>query len=390
MIRRISQIVIFGVAVVLLTGLIFYIKGAVKAQANMPVPEKEEVSRHPEVSVTSVSTGSYNAQITGYGSVSPHFELTLTARVAGQITTLSNTFETGKLVKKGEVIARLDNTEYKDALAQAQKDLSDAKLTLLEEERQALQAKTEWESSGLTGNPDSKLVLHEPQVAAAKAAVTAAQAAVETARADLSYTRITAPFDALVVARSVAPGSYVQEGTTIATLYSTDRAEITVSLSANQWSGLPDMETLNNGKWPVTLVHAQTGDQWSGYILRASRQADENSRQRSVIVALDHPLDSETPLLFGAFVTVNIQGPPMSGLWELPGSAFSQKGEIWYVKKDNTLASFTTEPVFSHGESIYVAPPKEIAGSAQKVLIHPLNHYLDDMAITPVEENIHE
>jgi RND family efflux transporter MFP subunit len=390
MIRRISQIVVFLVAVVLLIGLVFYIKAAIKAQANMPAPVKEEVVQHPDVSVISVSTGSYNAQITGYGSVSPHFELTLTARVAGQVKALSSTFETGKLVKKGEVIVRLDDTEYEDALAQAQKDLSDAKLTLLEEEREALQAKAEWTSSGLTGEPASDLVFHEPQVTAAKAAVTAARAAVETAKADLSYTRITAPFDALVVERSVAPGSYVQAGSTIATLYSTDRAEITVSLSAAQWSGLPDMDTLNSGKWPVTLVHAQTGNQWSGYILRASRQADENSRQQSVIVALDHPLDSDTPLLFGAFVTVNIQGPPMSGLWELPGSAFSQKGEIWYVKKDNTLASFTTEPVFSHGESIYVTPPKDIAGSAQKVLIHPLNHYLDDMAVTPVEENTHE
>ena len=90
MIRGISQIVVFLVAVTLLTGLVFYIKGAVKARANMPVPETEEVSLHPEVSVRSVSTGSYNAQITGYGSVSPHFELTLTARVAGQITMLSN------------------------------------------------------------------------------------------------------------------------------------------------------------------------------------------------------------------------------------------------------------------------------------------------------------
>ncbi|MCG8552901.1 MAG: efflux RND transporter periplasmic adaptor subunit [Desulfobacterales bacterium] len=390
MIRGISQIVVFLVAVTLLTGLVFYIKGAVKARANMPVPETEEVSLHPEVSVRSVSTGSYNAQITGYGSVSPHFELTLTARVAGQITMLSNSFETGKRVKQGEVIARLDNTEYKDALAQALKDLSDAKLSLLEEEREALQAKTEWESSGLTGKPDSKLVLHAPQVAAAKAAVTAAQAAVKTAQADLSYTRLAAPFDALVVARSVAPGSYVQEGAAIATLYSTDRAEITVSLSAGQWSGLPDMETLNTGKWPVAIGHAQTGCLWTGYILRASRQADENSRQQSVIVALNHPLDSDTPLLFGAFVTVNIQGPPISGLWELPGSSFSQKGEIWYVRQDNTLASFTTEPVFSHGESIYVAPPKGIADSSRKVLIHPLNHYLDDMAVTPVEENAHE
>lgn len=390
MIRRISQIVVFLVAVVLLIGLVFYIKAAIKARANMRAPVKEEAVQHPDVSVTSVSTGSYNAQITGYGSVSPHFELTLTARVTGQVKNISGTFETGKLVTKGEVIVRLDNTEYEDALAQAQKDLSDAKLTLLEEEREALQAKAEWKSSGLTGEPASELVFHDPQVTAAKAAVTAARAAVETAKADLSYTRITAPFDALVVERSVAPGSYVQAGSAIATLYSTDRAEITVTLSAAQWSGLPDMATLNSGEWPVTLVHAQNGNQWSGYILRASRQADENSRQQRVIVALDHPLDSDTPLLFGAFVTVNIQGPPMSGLWELPGSAFSQKGEIWYVKQDNTLASFTTAPVFSHGESIYVTPPKNIAGSAQKVLIHPLNHYLDDMAVTPVEEDIHE
>ncbi|WP_020588089.1 hypothetical protein [Desulfobacter curvatus] len=63
MIRRISQIVVLLVDVGLLIGLVFYIQGAIKAQANMPVPEKEEVSVHPEVSVTSVSTGSYNAQI---------------------------------------------------------------------------------------------------------------------------------------------------------------------------------------------------------------------------------------------------------------------------------------------------------------------------------------
>ena len=101
-------------------------------------------------------------------------------------------------------------------------------------------------------------------------------------------------------------------------------------------------------------------------------------------------LDFKQPLRFGSFVTVNSQGPPMSGLWELPGSAFSQKGEIWYVKTDNTLASFSTVPLFSHGASIYVAPLREIAGTAQHVLIHPLNHYLDDMAVIPVEVNTHE
>ena len=115
MIRRISQIVVFLVAVCLLAGLVFYIQGAVKAQAALPAPEKSDVVQHPEVSVTSVTTGSYNAQITGYGSASPHFELSLTARVAGQVTDISSTFETGKRVKNGEVLVRLDTTEYEEA-----------------------------------------------------------------------------------------------------------------------------------------------------------------------------------------------------------------------------------------------------------------------------------
>lgn len=390
MIRRISQAIVFFIAVIFLVGLIFYIQGAIKAQASLPAPQKQEVNTHPQVSVISVSPGSYSARITGFGSVSPHFELTQTARVAGQVKTLSLTFEIGKRIKKGELIAQLDDTEYKEALALTRKDLSDAKLSLLEEQRQALQAKTEWQSSGMTGEPASELVLRGPKVAGAKAAVTAAKAAVETARANLSYTRITAPFDSLVVERSVALGSFVQAGSTIATLYSTDRAEITVSLSALQWSGLPDPDKLDNTNWPVTLVHAQTGQKWFGYILRACFNVDEKSRQRSLIIALDKPLDAPSPLLFNTFVQARIQGRNMDNLWELPDSAFSQKGDIWYVTKDNTLASFSTEPLFSQGESIYVAPPQTLAQSVQKVLVHPLNHYLNNMIVNPVEEETNE
>ncbi len=386
MIRRLFQFLVFLAAVLMVAGIVLYIQKAVKAQAARPALQKEEVVQHPEVSVTMVSAGSYHARITGFGSVSPHFELTLTARVSGQVKTLSNAFETGKRIKKGELMAALDDTEYRQALATAQKELSDAQLSLLEEQRQAVQAKAEWQSSGLSGEPASELVLRGPQVAAAKQAVAAAKAAVETAKADLSHTKITAPFDALVVERSVSPGSFVQAGSTLAALYSTDRAEITVSLSDSQWSGLPDTKALSSGKWPVTLVHAQSGREWTGYILRALGQVDEKSRQQRLIVALDSPLDSDPPLLFNTFVKVTINGQTMDNLWELPGSAFSQKGEIWYVAADNTLASFSTEPLFSYQDAVYVIPPEDLAGTPRKILIHPLSHYLKGMTVNPVEE----
>ena len=87
---------------------------------------------------------------------------------------------------------------------------------------------------------------------------------------------------------------------------------------------------------------------------------------------------------------MNPSGPFPSRVFRITSYNVCYTKLLRYVKKDNTLASFTTKPVFSHGESIYVVPPEDIAGSAQKVLIHPLNHYLDDMAVTPVEENTHE
>ncbi|MFO7860953.1 MAG: hypothetical protein R6U41_07000 [Desulfosalsimonas sp.] len=103
--------------------------------------------------------------------------LTLASKVSGQVQSLAEDFEPGKRFKKGEILARLEDSDYRAAVAAADHDLSDARLSLLEEDRKALQAKAEWEASGVSGKPASELVLHKPQVAAAEAAVANARAA---------------------------------------------------------------------------------------------------------------------------------------------------------------------------------------------------------------------
>lgn len=390
MIRRLSQWIVFGAAVAGLAAILFYIQHGIEVQASRPAPRKEVAVQHPDVSVVTVEPGRYQSKITAYGGASPHFELSLTAQVSGQVKVLSDAFESGRRVKKGDLLVSLDETEYRAAVATTEQNLSDAQLALLEEQRQALRAEAEWKSSGIEGDPASDLVLRKPQLAAASAAVAAAKAALENARNDLTQTRIKAPFDALVVERLVTPGSFVQPGTAIATLYSTDRLEIAVSLSAADWACLPDSSVLDSGKWPVELFHAQTGRHWSGYVLRSEQHLGEQSRQRRLILAVDQPLDLKEPLHAGTFVKAQISGRIHNDLWQLPGSAFSQKGEIWYVKQDDTLASFSAEPLFSDADAIYVVPPEELAGTSQKVVIHPLNNYLNGMSVNPVEEGNHE
>lgn len=388
--RHLVQWLVFIVSVAAFLVAVVFIKNGIEANMNRPKPMKTQEESHPDVSVLSVTPAGYAARVTAWGAVSPHYELSVSSQVEGRVVTLADGFETGAVVKKGTVLVQLEEVAYRSAVDEAASALSEARVSLLEEEREALQARTEWKASGVSGKPASELVLRGPQLAAAKAAVTAAETALAQAREDLDHTRITVPFDAVVVTREVAPGAYLQAGSAVATLYSVDRAEVTLSLSAEEWSRLPESDQMNSGNWPVTLTRIKDSGSWTGRILRAERHLDASSRQRNLIIAVDHPLDADPPLLAGTFVKADITGRQLENLWRLPGSALSQKGEVWYVTADKSLAAVSTEPVFTDGDFVYVSPPAELSSATCQVLVHPLNSYLQGMVVNPVEEANHE
>jgi RND family efflux transporter MFP subunit len=354
--------------------------------AGSPDKAASSTAQAVDVATVRVLPAEYRANIEAFGEAEAHYQLSLSTQVAGRIEMLNDAFENGKRIAQGEALLQLEDSSYKAAVASAEKDLADAKLALLEEERQGIQAEAEWKASGLGGNPDSVLVLRKPQFAAAEAAVTTSQAALDSARHDLAQTHLTAPFDALVVERLVSPGAYVQAGTEVATLYSTDRIEISVGLSARDWQNLPDSDLLIAGDWAVELTDVETAQQWTGRVVRLEQHLNDTTRQRAIIVAVDQPLDQNPALFPGTFVKARLSGVKRDKLWKLPVSALSQRGEVWYVTASNTLAKVEITPVFGDADSIYVPVPDELAAEPQQVLVHPLNGYLEGMRINPVEE----
>jgi RND family efflux transporter MFP subunit len=356
----------------------------IKQQANRPAPVQSTEPQYADVAVLEIKGAEHAAKISGYGEATPHFSMTLTSQVSGEVVSQAETFEAGCRVTKGTVLLQLEDSDYRSTVAEAESELASARLALLEEQRGAAQAVAEWKNSGLTGTPDSDLVLHEPQLKAAEAAVSMAVAALESAEKDLSRTRIIAPFDALVVKRMTAPGSYLQAGSEVATLYSTDVMEIAIPLTSRDWASLPETEILTADRRPVQLTGVESGGTWAGRILRAEQHLDTESRQRTLLVAVDSPLDQSPKLLAGTFVEAAITGRILGNVWQLPGSALSQRGEVWYVGDNNTLGSFSTEPLFSEGEYIYVEVPPEFAATALRIVVHPLSSYLPGMIVNPV------
>ena len=384
MIKRFSRGFALLAAVVLLVLVVIYINQKMTQEANRPMPVQQEPSVAADVVVTRVSSGSLAPMVEAFGAAESHYQLTLVTEVEGQVNSLSTRLESGQLVKQGEVLVQLEDSAYREALATAEAELASARLELLEVEREAEQARREWAASGLEGEPDSPLVFYGPQLAEARTSVAEYAAAVASARRDLEQTAIRAPFDALVVSRSVSPGSYLQSGDEVAELYSTDRVEIALSLSQREWDQLPGTEELQAGDWPVALSSVESGVQWQGHVLRVERHQDDTSRQRALIVAVDQPLAQQPELTPGTFLRARIQGREMADLWRLPPSALSQRGEIWYVQ-EGVLARFATEALASSDEWIYIRPPEALRGQEVSVLAHPLSSYVPGMAVHAVE-----
>ncbi|QFI37048.1 efflux RND transporter periplasmic adaptor subunit [Moritella marina ATCC 15381] len=359
--------------------------GAKMDAANNPVNNSVNTAvvnvavQYPEVAVIAVTKGRYQAEVIGYGEAQSRYQLTLTSEVSGQVESLGRNFATGKLFNQGDTVVQINDVDYQQALSSAQVAVADAKLALLEEQRKGQQARLEWTNSGFSGEPDSPLVLREPQLIAAQATFNNAQSQLTKAQRDLDKTAITAPFSALVVSRDVQLGSYLQEGNTIATLYSTDRMEIEIPLSAHQWSSLPNISGAVEGKWPVILTNTTGDSQWQGHVARVEQHLDNSSRQRALVVVVEQPLAQETPLFPGTFVTARVQGKALNDLWQLPASAISQTGEVWYIAADGNLATFTAQQQFAQGELSYIKPMAGV--DSANIIIRPLNSYVQGMQV---------
>ncbi len=366
---------------------------AQKMQQNSSKKQIKNEHQAPQVSVVDVSPNDYQAHISGYGEALPLYMLELKAEVSGRVTQLQANFASGKQLSSGQTLAQIDQLDYQTALASAKTALATARQTLLEEQRQQQQAQMEWQQSGLSGKPDSPLVLREPQLRVAQTNFEQAQQQVTSAQRDLQRTAISAPFDALIVSRNVDLGDYVKIGDSIATLYSTNKVEVSIPLSDDKWRNIQQKDLNQGEKISATLTSIDGSMQWQGYIDRIEQHLNQNTRQCSLVIAVDNPLKATTPLYPNTYVKANIQGKKLSSLLRLPQTAISQNGDLWTVDSKNQLQKHKPVKVFEDSRYVYIKPlPAQNHLSAQNkniyVVARPLNNYMQGSLVDPITVSV--
>lgn len=78
------------------------------------------------VEVTGVEQGNFRPSVVAMGNVIPSQDITLSPRVSGQVVERSANFTPGGYVEQGEVLLRIDPTDYQNALQQRRSELQQA------------------------------------------------------------------------------------------------------------------------------------------------------------------------------------------------------------------------------------------------------------------------
>ncbi len=190
------------------------------------------------------------------GYLTANTSIDVVARVNGFLT--GKYFEDGGMVKKGQVLFQIEDTQYRDQLQQAEAQLNTAIATNAYAEKHYEAMKKALQSDAVS---QMDVLQAESALNQSRAAIESAKAAVQTARTTLSYCTITSPLTGIAAAPTVTIGDYIGGAGSpfkLTTVYDDNIVNAHFAVDDNQFMAIAD----NVKKSPETYksIPVQFGD----------------------------------------------------------------------------------------------------------------------------------
>lgn len=296
------------------------------------------------------------------GSVSPRTRTTLVSEISGEIVEVSPAFVSGGFFSKGDILVKIDPSNYRTALKRANAGVKRAETQVATENALAGYAAKDWQrlrELNAASGPASDLTLRKPQLAEVLAELESAEADREKAVRDLNRTVIRAPYDGMVREKRADVGQFVNTGTQIAETFATDFAEVRLPLTQNdlRYIALP---TGPETALPVELSADVGGirHSWDAKVVRSEGVFDESLRVLYVVAQIDDPYGNthpdREPARIGTFVSAEIVGREAGELFVIPRAALSRGDTLWVVDDESKIQSRKVQVVRSDENFAYV------------------------------------
>jgi RND family efflux transporter MFP subunit len=260
---------------------------------------EKAAAQGPRVLVVPVMSANTPRSIQLPASVHGYIETPVYAKVAGYMKTIS--VDKGDHVRKGEVIAVIDSQETDRQVANA---LANYRLQLVTDQRDRYLLKNQ--------------VIAQQDEDTQHAAMLQAKASYEQELALQRYEIVTAPFDGIVSARYVDPGTLIPESTTPTTGNPIVAMATLSPLRVYAYVPQSVASYVSDGDSATITVSQLPGRKVEGAVTRHPEALDQNTR--TMLVEVDLP-NQDQALLPGMYANVNITAHAPTGGILVPDDA---------------------------------------------------------------------
>lgn len=304
----------------------------------------------------------------GTGSLAANQQTDVAAETSGKVAAVG--VDIGSSVRKGQMLVRLEDADFKDRIQQAQAQLDQARATQRQNEAkiglrpgqkfvpesvpEVAAAKAAWDLAEKNLRRYEKLVesgdvsraaydqqksqrdqaaeqyqalIHQAQqnyaaVANSQAAVDAAQTNLSLAKRNLTYTVVSAPMAGYVSERPADIGEYISPQQKVATIVSLNPLRVRIDVPEQ---AIPQIRV---GESVSVSVAAYPDRSFAGHIARVSPSVTATSRTMTVEADVDNPNAELKP---GQFATIRVLLPQTAAAVLVPQRALRTISGATYV-----------------------------------------------------------
>lgn len=388
-----KRIVLPVVILALSTGIaVFLVRNPTELEAT--APDIQPVT----VRVIEAQRDSVQLTVRSQGKVQAAQRVNLSSPVAGPVTWVSPDLEPGGFIAAGQPLLRIEPSDFETAVARSQAGWQQA------------DAEASYARDNLTRIRDladrslasrAQLQDAERALAVTEARLADASASLRQAELDLDRTELRAPFDAVVEAKEVELGQFINRAQSVALLIGAEAVEVRVPLAIRQL-GYLDIPLGQQGELPaeeapdvlLTGMYGGRQHKWQGKLVRVEASIDEASNSVQTIIRVKQPVRGvhdggegagSVPLTIGLYVQAEITGRRVEEVIALPRNVIRNNNQVLVVDAENKMYFRQVEILRLEEDRVLVAggiAPGEL------ICVSPIQAVYDGMSVLPVRDTI--
>lgn len=431
--RSLIGLFLMAATLALLGVAVYMVNDAIRAQMSQEPRKRPTTEQVLTVNAIVFEVTTLTPELSVFGEVRARRTLDIRPAATGRVIEISDNFQSGGVVEKGEVLLRLDPTDAQSALDRVRADMRDAEAETRDAQRSLLLGQDELDAAArqvdlrevaLTRQVDlqTRGVGTSAAVEAAELAVSAANQAVlskrqsiaqSEARLDLAATRelrmqinlseaqrtvqdttVIADFAGILADTSVVEGGRVTANQLVAQLIDLSELEVAFRVSTAQHARLLD----DAGRLisaPATVQLDVLGGNLSATATISREGASVGDRQIGRLIFAK--MESAPAFRPGDFVTLTVAEPMLERVALLPSLAVGADNTVLVIGDDNRLTSAEVEVLRRQGDAVIVRAPAlngaSIVAERSPILgvgikVNPLRRADDSKVITKTDSMV--